>query len=104
MFYYMICGVQGEPETYESCIVVLKGDLQGDFTRGLVKKPPKTLWTRRPKVSGLIVTGTYSGRTVTPSSSQVYQNTSTHSKRVDRICTGTSIGAALSTCLRSPDW
>jgi hypothetical protein len=47
--------------------------LQGDFPHGLVKNPPKTLWARQLKVSDLIVTGTHSGRTVTPSSSQAYQ-------------------------------
>ena len=85
--------------------MVLKGRLQGDLTRGLIKKPPKARWTRQLKASGLIVTGTSSGRAVTPySSSQVYQDTSTLYKRGVRICTGTNISAALSTCLQSPDW
>ncbi|KAH9998969.1 hypothetical protein BJV77DRAFT_1064469 [Russula vinacea] len=66
-YHYMICGVQG------------------DFTRGLVNNPPRTLWTRQLKFAGV-------------------SNTSTLYKRGIRICTGTGIGAALSTCLQSPDW
>jgi hypothetical protein len=66
-YHYMICGVQG------------------DFTRGLVSDPPRTLWTRELKFAGV-------------------SNTSTLYKRGVRICTGTGIGAALSTCIQSPDW
>lgn len=66
-YHYMIAGVQG------------------DFTRGLVQNPPKTIWTRELKFAGV-------------------SNTSTLYKRGIRICTGTGIGAALSTCLQSPDW
>ncbi|KAF8497085.1 hypothetical protein F5888DRAFT_1613896 [Russula emetica] len=66
-YHYMICGVQG------------------DFTRGLVNDPPRTLWTRELKFAGV-------------------SNTSTLYKRGVRICTGTGIGAALSTCIQSPDW
>ncbi|KAH9967880.1 hypothetical protein BC827DRAFT_1373120 [Russula dissimulans] len=65
--HYMICGVQG------------------DFTRGLVDEPPRTLWTRELKFAGV-------------------SNTSTLYKRGIRICTGTGIGAALSTCIQSPNW
>lgn len=59
--------------------------VQGDFTRSLVQNPPKTLWTRELKFAGV-------------------SNTSTLYKRGIRICTGTGIGAALSTCLQSPYW
>ncbi|EJD52904.1 hypothetical protein AURDEDRAFT_157458 [Auricularia subglabra TFB-10046 SS5] len=59
--------------------------VQGDFTRSLVNDPPKTLWTRELKFAGV-------------------SNTSTLYHRGVRICTGTGIGAALSTCLQSPNW
>ncbi|KAH9946290.1 uncharacterized protein BXZ73DRAFT_95794 [Epithele typhae] len=59
--------------------------VQGDFTRSLVNDPPPTLWTRELKVAGV-------------------SNTSTLYKRGIRICTGTGIGAALSTCIQSPNW
>jgi hypothetical protein len=77
--------------------------VQGDFTKGLVNDPPRTLWTRELKVSwwcpreepgnGLIHTQ-FAG----------VSNTSTLYTRGIRICTGTGIGAALSTCLQSPYW
>jgi len=66
-YHYMIAGVQG------------------DFTKGLVNDPPKTLFTRQLKFAGV-------------------SNTSALYTRGIRICTGTGIGAALSTCLQSPDW
>jgi len=59
--------------------------VQGDFTRSLVDNPPKTLWTRQLKFAGV-------------------SNTSTLYKRGIRVCTGTGLGAALSTCLQSPNW
>ncbi|RXW15872.1 hypothetical protein EST38_g9985 [Candolleomyces aberdarensis] len=59
--------------------------VQGDFTRSLVEDPPKTLWTRELKFAGV-------------------SNTSTLYKRGIRVCTGTGIGAALSTCLQSKNW
>jgi len=59
--------------------------VQGDFTRGLVNNPPKRLWTREMKFAGV-------------------SNTSRLYKRGIRVCTGTGLGAALSTCLQSPDW
>ncbi|EMD38610.1 hypothetical protein CERSUDRAFT_153590 [Gelatoporia subvermispora B] len=59
--------------------------VQGDFTRSLVNDPPRTLWTRELKFAGV-------------------SNTSTLYKRGIRICTGTGIGAALSTCIQSPHW
>jgi hypothetical protein len=59
--------------------------VQGDFTKDLVQNPPKTLWTRELKFAAV-------------------SNTSTLYKRGIRVCTGTGIGAGLSTCLQSPDW
>ncbi|KAF8630064.1 hypothetical protein AX15_003123 [Amanita polypyramis BW_CC] len=59
--------------------------VQGDFTKSLVQNPPKTIWTRELKFAGV-------------------SNTSTLYKRGIRVCTGTGIGAGLSTCLQSPNW
>ncbi|KAG8750744.1 hypothetical protein FRC11_010093 [Ceratobasidium sp. 423] len=59
--------------------------VQGDFTRKLVADRPTHLWTREVKFAGV-------------------GNTSTLYKRGIRICTGTGIGAALSTCLQSDQW
>ncbi|KAJ7188900.1 hypothetical protein C8R46DRAFT_1206015 [Mycena filopes] len=59
--------------------------VQGDFTQALVDDPPKFLWTRQLKFAGV-------------------SNTSTLYKRGIRICTGTGLGSALSTCLQNPDW
>ncbi|EJF57564.1 hypothetical protein BD309DRAFT_969522 [Dichomitus squalens] len=59
--------------------------VQGDFTRSLVNDPPTHLWTRQLKFAGV-------------------SHTSTLYKRGIRVCTGTGLGAALSTCLQNPDW
>lgn len=59
--------------------------VQGDFTKSLVSDPPKTLWTRELKFAAV-------------------SNTSTLYKRGIRVCTGTGIGAGLSTCIQSPNW
>ncbi|KAF2030896.1 hypothetical protein EK21DRAFT_111563 [Setomelanomma holmii] len=59
--------------------------VQGDFTKNLVANPPKTVWTRELKFAGV-------------------GHASAMFKRGIRICTGTGIGAALSTCIQSPDW
>ncbi|GJJ08479.1 hypothetical protein Clacol_002697 [Clathrus columnatus] len=59
--------------------------VQGDFTRSLVNDPPRTLWTRELKFAGV-------------------SNTSTLYTRGIRVCTGTGLGAALATCLQSPNW
>ncbi|KAJ7350454.1 hypothetical protein DFH08DRAFT_110779 [Mycena albidolilacea] len=59
--------------------------VQGDFTQSLVDQPPSHLWTRELKFAGV-------------------SNTSRLYKRGIRVCTGTGLGAALSTCLQSPDW
>ncbi|KAI0057870.1 hypothetical protein BV25DRAFT_1969630 [Artomyces pyxidatus] len=55
--------------------------VQGDFTRSLVLNPPTHVWTRQLKFAGV-------------------SNTSTLYHRGIRVCTGTGIGAALSTCLQ----
>ncbi|THH13259.1 hypothetical protein EW146_g6937 [Bondarzewia mesenterica] len=59
--------------------------VQGDFTRSLVNDSPTHLWTRQLKFAGV-------------------SNTSTLYHRGIRVCTGTGIGAALSTCLQNPNW
>ncbi|KAF5665584.1 non-ribosomal peptide synthetase [Fusarium heterosporum] len=59
--------------------------VQGDFTTRLLSDPPKTLWTRQLKFAGV------------GHASAMY-------KRGIRVCTGTGIGAALSTCIQSPNW
>ncbi|KAF7315134.1 hypothetical protein MIND_00027700 [Mycena indigotica] len=61
--------------------------VQGDFTARLVQDPPTHLWTRQLKFAGV-------------------SNTSTLYKRGIRVCTGTGLGAALSTCLQAsnPNW
>jgi len=59
--------------------------VQGDFTKSLVVDPPKAVWTREMKFAGV-------------------GHASAMFKRGIRICTGTGIGAALSTCIQSPNW
>ncbi|CUA69836.1 Palmitoyltransferase AKR1 [Rhizoctonia solani] len=59
--------------------------VQGDFTRALVNDVPTHIWTREVKFAGV-------------------GNASTLYRRGIRICTGTGIGAALSTCLQSDQW
>lgn len=59
--------------------------VQGDFTRGLVNNPPTHLWTRQLKFAGI-------------------SNTSTIYKRGIRVCTGTGLGTALSTCIQNDGW
>ncbi|KAJ6592415.1 hypothetical protein B0H19DRAFT_1278904 [Mycena capillaripes] len=59
--------------------------VQGDFTQSLVENPPTHLWTRQLKFAGV-------------------SNTTKIYKRGIRVCTGTGLGAALSSCLQSPDW
>ncbi|KAJ7662772.1 hypothetical protein DFH06DRAFT_987216 [Mycena polygramma] len=59
--------------------------VQGDFTKSLVENPPTHLWTRQLKFAGV-------------------SNTTKMYKRGIRVCTGTGLGAALSSCLQSPDW
>ncbi|KFY27483.1 hypothetical protein V493_03467 [Pseudogymnoascus sp. VKM F-4281 (FW-2241)] len=59
--------------------------VQGDFTKDLVTNPPKTVWTRELKFAGV-------------------GHASAMFNRGIRICTGTGIGAALSTCIQNPNW
>jgi hypothetical protein len=70
--------------TDAECHYLVAG-VQGDFTKSLVNDPPKYLWTRSIKFAAV-------------------GNTSTLYKRGIRVCTGTGIGAALSTCIQSPNW
>ncbi|KAF4344542.1 non-ribosomal peptide synthetase [Fusarium beomiforme] len=58
---------------------------QGDFTKGLVENPPRYLWTRELKFAGI-------------------GHASAMFNRGIRVCTGTGIGAALSTCIQSKNW
>lgn len=58
---------------------------QGDWTRRLVNDPPKYLYTREMKFAGL------------PYLAHLY-------KRGIMICTGSGIGAVLSTCLQLDNW
>ncbi|SPQ25707.1 5ae41152-2301-4fa9-9a42-00ca209dd214 [Thermothielavioides terrestris] len=69
---------------HSGCHYLICG-VQGDFTRELVANPPKTVWTRELKFAGV-------------------GHASAMFKRGIRICTGTGIGAALSTCIQSPNW
>ncbi|OAF57619.2 hypothetical protein VC83_05632 [Pseudogymnoascus destructans] len=65
-------------------IIMICG-VQGDFTKDIVTHPPKTVWTRELKFTG------------------VGQASAMVNKGI-RICTGTGIGAALSTCIQNPNW
>ncbi|KAF8270492.1 hypothetical protein EI94DRAFT_1571427 [Lactarius quietus] len=69
--HYLICGVQG------------------DFTRKLVNDPPTHIWTRELKA-----------RRHSMSPFAGVSNSSTLYRRGIRVCTGTGLGAALSTCLQ----
>jgi hypothetical protein len=79
-YHYLICGVKG------------------DFTRNLVPHPPTHLWTRQLKVRRDGTTSVQCYR----SSSQFagISNTSSLYRRGIHVCTGSGIGAALSTCLQ----
>ncbi|KIM29823.1 hypothetical protein M408DRAFT_67200 [Serendipita vermifera MAFF 305830] len=59
--------------------------VQGDWTRGIVSDPPTHLYTREMKFSGL------------PYLSSLY-------KKGIMICTGSGIGAVLSTCIQLDTW
>ncbi|EJD44886.1 hypothetical protein AURDEDRAFT_88007 [Auricularia subglabra TFB-10046 SS5] len=59
--------------------------VQGDFTRSLVNNPPTHIWTRCVRFAGV-------------------GNTSVLYRRGIRVCTGTGLGAALSTCIQEPGW
>jgi len=78
--HYLICGVQG------------------DFTKSLVENPPTRIWTRELKV-GVPLADESDCLLNVPKFAGV-SNTSTLYKRGIRVCTGTGLGAALSTCLQ----
>ncbi|PMD63056.1 uncharacterized protein K444DRAFT_523088, partial [Hyaloscypha bicolor E] len=59
--------------------------IQGDFTESLVVNLSKTVWTRELKFAGV-------------------GHASAIFKGGIHGCTGTGIGAAMSTCIQSPDW
>lgn len=84
--HYMICGVQG------------------DFTKNLVVNPPKTVWTRELKFGMYTQSHRLKGVPELMQSSAGVGHASAMFRRGIRICTGTGIGAALSTCIQSPDW
>ena len=85
-YHYMICGVQG------------------DFTRGLVNDPPRTLWTRQLKFAGVSNTSTLYRRVHSRVMYTLDADGCNWYSRGIRVCTGTGLGAALSTCLQSPNW
>jgi len=58
---------------------------QGDWTRSIIEDPPKMLWTREMKFAGL------------PYLAHLY-------RRGICICTGSGIGAVLSTCIQLDNW
>ena len=76
--------------------------VSGDFTKGLVNDPPKMIWTRELKVISPNRVNVQDYNSI-PQFAGV-SNTSALYKRGIRICTGTGLGAALSTCIQSPDW
>jgi hypothetical protein len=85
--HYMICGVQG------------------DFTKNLVANPPKTVWTRELKFGTSDPISHSSAKKLhTKNTTAGVGHASAMFKRGIRICTGTGIGAALSTCIQSPNW
>lgn len=87
-YHYMVCGVQG------------------DFTRNLVTGPPKTLWTRQLKFGrpGRLRRFRSTDSRLTEVGPAGVGHASAMFQRGIRICTGTGIGAALSTCIQSKAW
>lgn len=76
--------------------------VQGDFTKALVNDGPKTIYTRQLRVRSL----SCGLRMVIESCVQFagLPYLSTLYRRGVCICTGSGVGAVLSTCLQSPDW
>ncbi|EKM53357.1 uncharacterized protein PHACADRAFT_259674 [Phanerochaete carnosa HHB-10118-sp] len=72
-------------EGVESRAHYIIAGVQGDWTRGLVADPPGRLWTREMKFAGL------------PYLCHLY-------RRGIAICTGSGIGAVLSTCVQLDNW
>jgi hypothetical protein len=81
-YHYMVCGVQG------------------DFTQGLVANPPTTLWTRELKVRYFPKSEIVNLVLTVDMQFAGVSHSSTLYKRGIRVCTGTGIGAALSTCIQ----
>ncbi|KAJ3536261.1 hypothetical protein NM688_g6862 [Phlebia brevispora] len=67
-----------------NCHYMIVG-VQGDWTRSIANDPPKYLWTREMKFAGL------------PYLCHLY-------RRGIAICTGSGIGAVLSTCVQLDNW
>ncbi|KAF5383475.1 hypothetical protein D9757_006122 [Collybiopsis confluens] len=89
--HYLICGVQG------------------DFTKSLVQNTPTRIWTRQLKFAGVSNTSVLYNVNIheamyLPTCCSLSCHILAVSKRGIRVCTGTGLGAALSTCLQSPDW
>src|ERR1700748_1747994 len=80
-YHYLICGVQG------------------DFTKGLVNDMPTHIWTRELKVCICMTWRSIKGIEWTSQVAGV-SNTTLLYKRGIRVCTGTGLGAALSSCLQ----
>lgn len=72
-------------EGVESNAHYIIAGVQGDWTRGLVADPPKHLYTREMKFAGLPYLCHFFRRGIA-------------------ICTGSGIGAVLSTCLQLDNW
>ncbi|KAI0785404.1 hypothetical protein BC629DRAFT_1593878 [Irpex lacteus] len=72
-------------EGIESNTHYIIAGVQGDWTRGLVSDPPKALWTREMKFAGLPYLAHFFRRGIA-------------------ICTGSGIGAVLSTTLQLDNW
>ncbi|KIY50279.1 hypothetical protein FISHEDRAFT_39509 [Fistulina hepatica ATCC 64428] len=82
MEYHAFGTISEGPEA--DCHYLIAG-VQGDFTRGLVENPPTHLWTRELKFAAV-------------------SHCSTLYRRGVRVCTGTGLGAGLSTCIQNPNW
>lgn len=87
----------------ESCHYMICG-VQGDFTKGLVADPPKMVWTRELKFGKLQMLKFDDDVSHADITLAGVGHASAMFKRGIRICTGTGIGAALSTCIQSKDW
>lgn len=84
-YHYMVCGVQG------------------DFTKSLVANPPTKIWTRELKFGMSCLRGISWYRLYWHCVAGI-GHASAMFKRGIRVCTGTGIGAALSTCIQSKNW
>ena len=83
------------------CHYIIAG-VQGDWTRGLVSDPPKTLWTREMKVIAHMISATVF---LTPRPQFAGLPYLAHFyRRGIAICTGSGIGAVLSTTVQLDNW